>query len=197
MTQLRHQLHREPELGHAEYKTTRLIRDRLLACGAEILPCRCDTGVAALIRGGKEGPLIALREDIDALPITENTGLPFASCTAGVSHSCGHDIHTTALLGCAQYLCENSVCAPGVSRHADLSVCRGMLRRCDDHAGCWGLFDVYRPGTRTGLHCAPSLPLGKVGVCRGTGNASCDTVTLRVIGKGGHGAHPELAWIPS
>ena len=107
LTQLRHQLHREPELGHAEYKTTRLIRDGLVGCGAEILSCRCDTGVAALIRGGKEGPLIALREDIDALPITENTGLPFASCTAGVSHSCGHDIHTAALLGCAQYLCEN------------------------------------------------------------------------------------------
>lgn len=194
LTQLRHQLHREPELGHAEYKTTHLIRDRLLACGAEILPCRCDTGVAALIRGGKEGPLVALREDIDALPITENTGLPFASCTAGVSHSCGHDIHTTALLGCAQYLCENRSALRGsvmlIFQCAE-ECCDGAMTMLDA-----GLFDVYRPERVLGFHCAPSLPLGKVGVCRGAGNASCDTVTLRVIGKGGHGAHPELCVDP-
>lgn len=194
LTQLRHQLHREPELGHAEYKTTRLIRNRLLACGAEILPCRCDTGVAALIRGGKEGPLIALREDIDALPITENTGLPFASCTAGVSHSCGHDIHTTALLGCAQYLCENRSALRGsvmlIFQCAE-ECCDGAMTMLDA-----GLFDVYRPERVLGFHCAPSLPLGKVGVCRGASNASCDTVVLRVIGKGGHGAHPDACVDP-
>lgn len=194
LTQLRHQLHREPELGHAEYKTTRLIRDRLLACGAEILPCRCDTGVAALIRGGKEGPLIALREDIDALPITENTGLPFASCTAGVSHSCGHDIHTTALLGCAQYLCCHRE-----ALHGSVMLIFQCAEECCDGAETMlnaGLFDVYRPERMIGFHCAPSLPLGKVGVCRGASNASCDTVVLRVIGKGGHGAHPDACVDP-
>ena len=105
LTLIRHRLHHEPELGHAEYKTTHLIRERLEAYGAELLPCRCDTGVVALVHGAADGPLLALREDIDALPITENTALPFASGNAGVSHACGHDIHTTALLGCAQYLC--------------------------------------------------------------------------------------------
>ena len=105
LTLIRHRLHHEPELGHAEYKTTHLIRERLEAYGAELLPCRCDTGVVALVHGAADGPLLALREDIDALPITENTALPFASGSAGVSHACGHDIHTTALLGCAQYLC--------------------------------------------------------------------------------------------
>lgn len=194
LTQLRHQLHREPELGHAEYKTTHLIRERLEAYGAELLPCRCDTGVAALIRGGKEGPLIALREDIDALPITENTGLPFASCTAGVSHSCGHDIHTTALLGCAQYLCENRSALRG-----SVMLIFQCAEECCDGAETMlnaGLFDVYRPERMIGFHCAPSLPLGKVGVCRGASNASCDTVVLRVIGKGGHGAHPDACVDP-
>ena len=77
LTLIRHRLHHEPELGHAEYKTTHLIRERLEAYGAELLPCRCDTGVVALVHGAADGPLLALREDIDALPITEKYSVAF------------------------------------------------------------------------------------------------------------------------
>lgn len=194
LTLIRHRLHHEPELGHAEYKTTHLIRERLEAYGAELLPCRCDTGVVALVHGAANGPLLALREDIDALPITENTALPFASGSAGVSHACGHDIHTTALLGCAQYLCCHRE-----ALHGSVMLIFQCAEECCDGAETMlnaGLFDVYRPERMIGFHCAPSLPLGKVGVCRGASNASCDTVILRVIGKGGHGAHPDACVDP-
>ncbi len=194
LTAIRHRLHREPELGHAEHKTTRLIREELEAYGAELLPCRCDTGAAALIRGAADGPVLALREDIDALPITENTDLPFASGSVGVSHACGHDIHTTALLGCARYLCSHREALRG-----SVMLIFQCAEECCDGAVTMlnaGLFDVCRPERVIGFHCAPSLPLGKVGICRGASNASCDTMILRVIGKGGHGAHPEACVDP-
>lgn len=101
---IRHKLHQCPELGHREVETTRLIRACLEEYGAEVLDYGFPTGLAARIRGGHPGKLLALREDIDALPILENTGLPFASQTPGVCHACGHDVHAAALLGCAKLL---------------------------------------------------------------------------------------------
>ena len=105
LTLIRHRLHHEPELGHAEYKTTHLIRERLEAYGAELLPCRCDTGVVALVHGAADGPLLALREDIDALPITENTALPSPQATQAS--------HTPADMTFTQQLCwvARSICA--------------------------------------------------------------------------------------
>lgn len=186
---IRHRIHREPELGHEEYRTTALVCEELKRYGAEILPGRYDTGVAALIHGKTEGPVLALREDIDALPIQENTGLPFASQQAGVSHACGHDIHTTALLGCAQYLCQHRDQLSGT-----VMVVFQCAEECCDGAMTMlraGLFDRWKPECVIGLHCSPALALGKAGVRHGISNASCDTVTLRVMGKGGHGAHPD------
>ena len=108
LLRIRHVLHQNPELGHQEHETTRLIQDELARYGAELLPGSYRTGAAALIRGTREGPLLGIREDIDALPIPEKTGLPFSSRRTGISHACGHDIHTAALLGCVQYLCSHT-----------------------------------------------------------------------------------------
>jgi amidohydrolase len=98
--------HRHPELGNAEFETTARIRDLLSDAGVEVLDTGLATGLVARVRGKKEGPVIALRADIDALPITEETALPYKSENPGCMHACGHDFHLTALLGAALLLKE-------------------------------------------------------------------------------------------
>ena len=191
---VRHQLHRFPELGHREVETTRLIRACLEEYGAEVLDYGFPTGLAARIRGGHPGKLLALREDIDALPILENTGLPFASQTPGVCHACGHDVHTAALLGCAKLLAR---------RREELWGDVLLIFQCGeetfDGAAAMlsqGLFRDGTPHAVVGFHCAPDLPLGTISIREGIANASCDSIRLEVTGKGGHGAHPELCVDP-
>ena len=106
MIAIRRHIHRHPELSNKEYKTTDFIREKLTEYGVEIAEIGMKTGVVAVIRGGKPGKTVAIREDIDALPMKELTGLPFASENDGACHSCGHDIHTTVLLYCAKVLSE-------------------------------------------------------------------------------------------
>ena len=191
---VRHQLHRCPELGHREVETTRLIRACLEEYGAEVLDYGFPTGLAARIRGGHPEKLLALREDIDALPILENTGLPFASQTPGVCHACGHDVHTAALLGCAKLLAR---------RREELWGDVLLIFQCGeetfDGAAAMlsqGLFRDGTPHAVVGFHCAPDLPLGTISIREGIANASCDSIRLEVTGKGGHGAHPELCVDP-
>ena len=106
MIAIRRHIHRHPELSNKEYKTTEFIREKLTEYGVEIAEIGMKTGVVAVIRGGKPGKTVAIREDIDALPMKELTGLPFASENDDACHSCGHDIHTTVLLYCAKVLSE-------------------------------------------------------------------------------------------
>ena len=185
---MREHLHRCPELGHQEQQTTAFIRKALESYGIPVLELGLNTGVAAKITGGHPGKLLAIREDIDALPIQENTGLPFASQVPGISHACGHDIHTAALLGCAQYLVQQQQ-----QLHGDvLLIFQCAEESCDGAASMLekGLFSQVPDGI-IGFHCAPALPLGTVGILAGICDASCDTITLTVHGAGGHGAHPE------
>lgn len=191
---LRECVHRYPELGHREFRTTALIRDILLRYGVPILEYGLETGVVACIRGGRPGKCLAIREDIDALPLQENTGLPFASEIAGVSHACGHDIHAAALLGCAKLLARHQEMLHGTvllifqCAEETMDGAAGMLKK-----------EIFREGTPDaiiGFHCAPALPLGTIGVLAGAYNASCDGITLTVTGKGGHGAHPDLCVDP-
>ena len=98
--------HRHPELSYEEYETTDKIREVLTEAGVEILPCALETGLVAIVRGAKEGPVQALRCDIDALPIREETNLAYASEYEGKMHACGHDFHITAGIGCAVLLNE-------------------------------------------------------------------------------------------
>ena len=106
MIDIRRYLHANPELSNEEFKTTELIKEKLVEYGIEICEIGMKTGVVGLLKGGKPGKTVAIREDIDALPMAELTGLPYASTVENVCHSCGHDIHTTTLLFCAKVLSE-------------------------------------------------------------------------------------------
>lgn len=192
---LRHRLHQEPELAFQEHGTTRLIRGLLEEYGAEVLDYPgLETGAAALIRGAHPGPTLALREDIDALPIRENTGLPFSSRREGVCHACGHDIHTAALLWAAKALCRRRdrlhgtvklifQCAEEVGAGAEKMLALGAMEPCP-------------PEAVVGFHCDPKLPADTVGLRYGPSNASFDILSWTVTGQGGHGAYPQLCVDP-
>ena len=189
MRVLREELHRYPELGHREIRTTKLIRKKLIESGIETPDYGVETGVVGILRGASNGKTLLLREDIDALPIGERTGLSFESEVEGVSHACGHDIHTAALLGTAGILAE---------RKSEFAGTVMFLFQCAeetfDGAAKMLKHDIFRdehPEAVVGLHTAPALPLGSIGVLEGVADASCDTVTIKVFGKGGHGAHPD------
>ena len=106
MIGIRRYIHANPELSNEENRTTALIREKLEEYGIEIMEIGLKTGVVGFLKGGRPGKTVAIREDIDALPMSEKTGLPYASSVDGVCHSCGHDIHTTVLLFCARILSE-------------------------------------------------------------------------------------------
>lgn len=188
--EVRHMLHRNPELPYEERETTRFLKEQLTAWGIQVeeLP-GLETGVSAVIEGAHPGPMLVLREDIDALPIQENTGLDFASQRPRVCHACGHDVHTAALLYAARALnalrgeLHGSVklifqCAEEVGSGAYKMLEAGALKGC-------------QPRAVVGFHCAPLLELGKIGVRRGPSNASFDIFTWTITGRGGHGAYPQ------
>lgn len=187
--EVRRRFHQQPELPYEERETTRFVKETLTAWGIKVeeLP-GLETGVSAVIEGAHPGPMLVLREDMDALPIQENTGLEFASQRPGVSHACGHDIHTTALLFAARSLLgqrdqlHGSVklifqCAEEVGSGAYKMLEAGALQNC-------------QPQAVVGFHCAPLLEMGKIGVRRGPSNASFDIFTWTITGQGGHGAYP-------
>lgn len=188
--EMRHELHRNPELSYEERETTRFLKQQLKDWGIQVeeLP-GLETGVSAVIEGAHPGPMLVLREDMDALPIQENTGLDFASQKPGVCHACGHDVHTAALLYTARALQQlreelhGSVklifqCAEEVGSGAYKMLEAGALKDC-------------QPQAVVGFHCAPLLELGKIGVRRGPSNASFDIFTWTITGRGGHGAYPQ------
>lgn len=185
---LRRELHRHPELGLKEFKTTELIKRELTAMGADILDSGLPTGVIAEVRGGKPGKTIAVRADIDALPVKEATGLPFASETEGVCHACGHDMHTACALLTAKVLCAHKDEFSGAVRFLFQPAEEGgqgallMLEH--------GALKSPQPDMILGIHTWPDTPAGKIGVKPGPSHASSDTITITVKGKGGHGAHP-------
>ena len=188
--EVRHMLHRNPELPYEERETTRFLKQQLKDWGIQVedLP-GLETGVSAVIEGAHPGPMLVLREDIDALPILENTGLDFASQKPSVCHACGHDVHTAALLYAARALQQlreelhGSVklifqCAEEVGSGAYKMLEAGALKDC-------------QPQAVVGFHCAPLLELGKIGVRLGASNASFDIFTWTITGRGGHGAYPQ------
>ena len=189
MIAIRRHIHENPETSNAEFKTTALIKEKLTEYGVEIAEIGLKTGVIGIIRGGKPGKTIAIREDIDALPMPELTGLPFASKVENVCHSCGHDIHTTVLLCCAKVLSEikDELCG------------NVMLIFQPAEEGGYGaqqvvdckFYEVLKPDAFVGLHVSANLEGGQIGIKKGPVSASSDVFTIKVNGKGGHGAHPE------
>ena len=189
MIQLRRHIHQNPELSNQEFQTTKLIQEKLTEYGIEIADIGLKTGVVGVLKGRFPGKALAIREDIDALPMKELTGLPFASASDGVCHSCGHDIHTTVLLYTAKILS-----ALKDELHGNVMF---LFQPAEENgSGAKQLIDcgfdqVLKPDAFVGLHVAPKLNAGCIGLKDGPASASSDMFQIRVTGKGGHGAHPE------
>lgn len=186
---IRHELHRRAELPNQEFRTTEFIREKLAELGVEIRELPLRTGACAFIRDGRPGPTIALRADIDALPIQEDTGLPFASEQDGASHSCGHDLHAAALLGAAKYLqAHREELAGNVwlffqPAEEALNGAQQMIA-----AGCMQQEPV--PENILSCHTTSLVSTGTYSMKRGAYTSSCDSVRIVIRGEGGHGAYP-------
>ncbi len=192
LTALRRDLHAHPELRFAEHRTADIVAGRLDALGLEVHRGLGGTGVVGTIRGTGDGAIL-LRADMDALPITEASGVPHASVTPGVMHACGHDGHVAMLLGAAAVLAPDPkppgtvhlVFQPGEEGGA------GALRMVED-----GLFDRFPADACFGLHGWPTLPAGHFGICSGPIMAAGIRFTIRIEGRGGHAAQPHLSVDP-
>jgi amidohydrolase len=197
-------LHAHPELALREHATRAFLRERLLAIpGVELVEGSWETGIVALLRGARAAPLVAYRADIDALPLTEATGLPFASTArdtlggreVGVMHACGHDLHAAMLLGLVRVLAGVRDRLPGsllavLEPAEEIGAGAPLLLAAGLFAG------GRRPEAVFALHDHPTLPFGQVGYCPGRSSANVDDFRIRVIGKGGHAAYPHRAIDP-
>jgi amidohydrolase len=187
---LRRHLHQHPELSYQEKQTGRFIAARLNDWGINYEHGIAENGVVALIRGEKEGGgVVALRADMDALPITEANEVPYRSKNEGVMHACGHDVHTASLLGAARILQELRASFGGTVKllfqPAEEKLPGGasiMIRE--------GALENPRPEAIFGQHVHPPLEVGKIGLRPGPYMASADELYLTVRGKGGHAALP-------
>ncbi|WP_127903342.1 M20 aminoacylase family protein [Solirhodobacter olei] len=184
----RRHLHAHPELTFELHNTARFVAERLKEFGVdEIHEGIAKTGIVAIINGQGEGPTIGLRADMDALPITETTGAEHASENPGVMHACGHDGHTTMLLGAARYLAETRRFAGRVAlifQPAEEDGGGGQVMVEEGIMDRFGISQVY------GIHNAPNLPFGSFQTTSGPLMAAVDTAWVYLTGKGGHGATP-------
>lgn len=197
----RRDIHQHPELSNREFRTAALVAEHLRSLGMEVQTEIAHTGVVGVLRGGKPGPVMALRADMDALPVTEQTDVPFRSTVigeyrgneVGVMHACGHDLHVAMLMGAAEYLAEHRQqvagtvmfifqpaeegAPPGEEGGAEL-----MLRE--------GLFAELKPDAIFGIHVWGQAPLGVIGYRKGPLMASSDRFEIRVKGQQTHGSSP-------
>lgn len=181
------ELHMHPELSYEEYETTERIKRELAAAGIEILQIPLKTGVTAIVRGAKPGKTYGLRCDIDALPIEEETDLPYKSKTPGKMHACGHDFHTAAVFGAALLLQE---------RKEELQGTVKILFQPAEESS-HGAETVLETGVLSdvtaifGLHTAAYLPVGTLGIRAGSVMTAVDRFELNITGTGCHGGHPD------
>ena len=190
--EMRHHLHANPELSFEEFETSKFVKNELLKIGITDIEHVANTGLVALIKGkNPEKKVIALRADLDALPILEQNDVIYKSNNLGVMHACGHDVHTTCLLGAAEILFNlkesfegtiKLIFQPGEEKlpgGASLMIAENVLENPSPEA-------IF------GQHVMPLIPVGKVGFKSGLYMASSDEIFIKVIGKGGHGAMPHL-----
>lgn len=189
MIGIRRELHRHPELSEHEQETAARVSRLLTAWGIEHQTGVADTGIVAIVRGKKPGRTVAARADMDALPLEEDKTRAYCSENPGVMHACGHDVHTTVLLGAARLMKEMENELSGSVKFffqpAEETVGGGdrMVKE-----GCCKNPDV---DYTIGLHVQPYLDAGNIELAYGKMNASCDTVKITVRGKSGHGAYPD------
>jgi len=195
-------LHAAPELSTQEAKSSALVAARLRELGYDVTervgkyddPAKTCYGVVAILKNGN-GPVVLIRSDMDALPVTEQTGLPYASTTAGVMHACGHDIHMTTLLGTAKMLADlksqwhGTAMLIGQPAEEVVAGARGMLND--------NLYERFpRPTYAIALHDSADIPYGKIGYTPGYTMSASDSVNVTIRGQGGHGARPQNAKDP-
>jgi len=191
----RHHIHQNPELTWQEFDTAKYVADSLRKIsGIDVTENIGKNGVVGLLKGASEGPVVALRADMDALPIQEETGVEYASKNPGVMHACGHDGHVAILLGAAKILAskvsEISGSIKFIFQPAEEGGA-GARHMCDD-----GVLENPKVDTIFGLHGWPELPCGDVGLRSGSILASAAEVRIEIEGKGGHAAFPNLAVDP-
>ena len=194
LVEIRKHLHQHPELSFEENKTADFVFSTLKSVGLH--PERmAKTGVVAMINGGHSGPVIALRADLDALPIQEMNDVPYKSLNNGVMHACGHDVHTASLLGAAMILNDLKADLSGsiklIFQPGEEKLPGGASIMIKE-----GVLENPKPASIVGQHVFPELEVGKVGFRSGMYMASCDEIHITVKGKGGHGAMPHLAIDP-
>ncbi len=179
--------HMHPELSYEEFETTAKIKEILMEEGIDILPCDLETGLVAVVRGERPGPVRALRCDIDGLPIWEETGLPYVSLYEGRMHACGHDFHITAGIGCAVLLKE---------RKQELAGTVKIIFQPAEESSL-GALKILETGVMEdvdriwGLHADPTNEAGTIGIREGYVTAAVDRFVVTVKGVGCHGAHPD------
>lgn len=190
LRQIRRDLHRIPELGLKEYKTSAYIREKLTSFGITELETWLETGVVAVIRGKGKGQAVAFRADMDALPVTEQTGCDFTSEHVGCMHACGHDGHVTVLLGFAKYLQEHKD-----ELENDVVL---IFQPAEEGPGGAqllvdaGLFEKHPVRCIIGCHIFPQVPQGKVACRKGAMMARNGEVDVHIYGESAHGAQPQL-----
>ena len=194
LIEFRRDLHAHPELAFNEHRTTRRVASRLAAAG--LRPVILPKGTGMLVDIGSEQvpyterPVVALRADMDALPMTDDKDVPYRSTVPNVCHACGHDVHTTLLLGTGLFLAEQAAAGVLPGR------VRLVFQPAEEAAG--GALDVLAAGGLASvgrifaLHCDPRLDAGQLGVRSGAITAACDRIEVRVAGPGGHTARPHL-----
>jgi hippurate hydrolase len=190
MVAIRRQIHAQPELAYQEHQTAALVAERLERWGYEVHRGLGGTGVVGTLRSGTSTKHLGLRADMDALPITETSGKPWASRVLGTMHACGHDGHTAMLLAAARHL--------AATRRFD-GILHLVFQPAEEGLGGAkkmiedGFFDLFPCDAMFGLHNMPGFPVGQLGFLAGPMMASSDTAIVTVRGKGGHGAKPHKA----
>ncbi|GAB3231706.1 M20 family metallopeptidase [Hymenobacter seoulensis] len=203
----RRDLHQNPELGNQETRTAALIAEQLKRLGLEVQTGVARTGVIGVLKGGKPGPVVALRADMDGLPVTESNNLPFASKArttyngqeVGVMHACGHDTHVAMLLGAAEVLSQMKKDLPGTVKFIFQPAEEGSLPGQEGGARLMvkeGALEKPKVDAIFGVHIQAQTEVGKLSYRPGGEMASSDVFTIKVKGKSAHGAYPWLSVDP-
>src|SRR5499427_7064479 len=208
----RRDIHEYPELGEQETRTSALVAAHLKTLGLDMTTGVGNTGVVGVLKGGKPGPVVALRADMDALPVKEPQGLPFASKAKGsylgrevdVMHACGHDAHTAMLMATAEVLTAMKDKLPGTVKFMFQPAEEGPSLYAAFTGKIWGARAMIKEGALQdpkpdavfGLHVNSGLPSGRLGYRGGAAMASADELRIKVIGRQGHGGYPWRAIDP-
>ena len=207
IVELRHRIHQNPELGNREFETAKLVAEHLRGLGLEVTTGVAHTGVVAVLEGGRPGPVVAVRADMDALPVTEDTPFEFASTVrttylgqeVGVMHACGHDVHTAVQLGVASVLASLAAELPGTVKLIFQPAEEGPPPGEEGGASLMvaeGVLEDPRPEAIFGLHTFAEMEVGELGYTVGPAFAAVDRFVIDIHGRQAHGASPHFSIDP-